>query len=69
MPLILTHGFPDSYTRFLELIPLLTDPARHGADADDSFDVVVPSLPWCAFSQDIGTPVDCSPSTRPGTSS
>jgi pimeloyl-ACP methyl ester carboxylesterase len=52
MPVILTHGFPDSYTRFLELIPLLTDPARHGADADDSFDVIVPSLPWCAFSQE-----------------
>ena len=50
LPLILTHGFPDSFTRFLKLIPLLTDPAAHGANADDAFDVVVPSLPWCAFS-------------------
>jgi pimeloyl-ACP methyl ester carboxylesterase len=52
LPLILTHGFPDSFTRFLKLIPLLTDPAAHGGDAADSFDVVVPSLPWCAFSEE-----------------
>jgi pimeloyl-ACP methyl ester carboxylesterase len=52
LPLILTHGFPDSFTRFLKLIPLLTDPAAHGEDAADSFDVVVPSLPWCGFSNE-----------------
>lgn len=52
LPLILTHGFPDSFTRFLPLIPLLTDPGSHGGNPDDSFDVVVPSLPWCAFSQE-----------------
>src|SRR5688572_16110338 len=54
MPLLLTHGFPDSFTRFLKLIPLLTDPASHGADPADSFDVVVPSLPWCGFSRTHG---------------
>ena len=52
LPLILTHGFPDSFTRFLKLIPLLTDPVAHGGQADDAFDVVVPSLPWCAFSHE-----------------
>ncbi len=52
LPLILTHGFPDSFTRFLKIIPMLTDPAAHGGDADDAFDVVVPSLPWCAFSHE-----------------
>ena len=52
LPLILTHGFPDSFTRFLKIIPLLTDPAKHGGDREDSFDVVVPSLPWCGFSQE-----------------
>jgi pimeloyl-ACP methyl ester carboxylesterase len=51
MPLLLTHGFPDSFTRFVEIIPLLTDPAAHGGDPADSFDVVVPSLPWCGFSR------------------
>ena len=52
LPLILTHGFPDSFTRFEKLIPLLSDPGSHGADPDESFDVVVPSLPWCAFSEE-----------------
>jgi pimeloyl-ACP methyl ester carboxylesterase len=52
LPLILTHGFPDSFTRFLKIIPLLTDPAAHGGHAEDAFDVVVPSLPWCAFSRE-----------------
>jgi pimeloyl-ACP methyl ester carboxylesterase len=51
LPLILTHGFPDSFWRFHKLIPLLTDPAAHGADPADAFDVVVPSLPGYAFSQ------------------
>src|SRR5262249_15283997 len=40
IPLILTHGFPDSFVRFLKVIPLLTDPAAHGGDARDAFDVV-----------------------------
>lgn len=34
----------------LKIIPLLTDPARHGGDAGDAFDVVVPSLPGYGFS-------------------
>src|SRR5262249_3890876 len=45
LPLILTHGYPDSFFRFYKLIPLLIDPAAHGGDAADAFDVVVPSLP------------------------
>lgn len=49
-PIILTHGFPDSIVRFSKLIPLLTDPASHGGDATDAFDVVAPSLPGYAFS-------------------
>jgi pimeloyl-ACP methyl ester carboxylesterase len=52
LPLILTHGFPDSFTRFLKLIPMLTDPVAHGGEAEDAFDVVVPSLPWCGFSRE-----------------
>ena len=50
LPLVLTHGFPDSFLRFTKLIPLLTDPVSHGGDARDAFDVVVPSLPGYAFS-------------------
>jgi len=50
LPLVLTHGFPDSLLRFMKIIPLLTDPVAHGGDATDAFDVVVPSLPGYAFS-------------------
>jgi microsomal epoxide hydrolase len=50
LPIILTHGFPDSFLRFVKVIPMLTDPASHGGDPDDSFDVVVPSLPGFGFS-------------------
>jgi pimeloyl-ACP methyl ester carboxylesterase len=50
MPLILTHGWPGSFLEMLRVIPLLTDPASHGGDAADAFDVVVPSLPGYGFS-------------------
>jgi pimeloyl-ACP methyl ester carboxylesterase len=50
LPLLLTHGWPDSFYRFHKLIPLLTDPASHGGDPADAFDVIVPSLPGFGFS-------------------
>jgi microsomal epoxide hydrolase len=50
LPVILTHGYPDSFLRFRKLIPMLTDPAAHGGDAADSFDIIVPSLPGYGFS-------------------
>lgn len=49
-PIILTHGWPDSFYRMVKLIPMLTDPERFGGDAADSFDVVVPSIPGFGFS-------------------
>jgi pimeloyl-ACP methyl ester carboxylesterase len=49
-PLLLTHGWPDSFYRFYKLIPLLTDPASYGGDSADAFDVIVPSLPGFGFS-------------------
>jgi pimeloyl-ACP methyl ester carboxylesterase len=49
-PIILTHGWPDSFYRMHKIIPLLTDPARYGGDPADSFDVIVPSLPGIGFS-------------------
>jgi pimeloyl-ACP methyl ester carboxylesterase len=42
-PLILTHGWPDSYYRFHKIIPLLTE-------GDQSFDLVIPSIPGFGFS-------------------
>ena len=50
LPLILTHGWPGSFAEFAKLIPMLTDPQAHGGDAEDAFDVVVPSLPGYGFS-------------------
>ena len=50
IPLILTHGWPGSFLEMLRIIPLLTNPAAHGADASDSFDVIVPSLPGFGYS-------------------
>jgi pimeloyl-ACP methyl ester carboxylesterase len=50
LPLVLTHGWPSCFAEMRRLIPLLTDPAGHGADPADAFDVVVPSLPGFLFS-------------------
>ncbi|MFG1798406.1 epoxide hydrolase family protein [Nocardia sp. NPDC049149] len=49
-PLILTHGWPGSTVEFLEVIGPLTDPAAHGGDPADAFDVVIPALPGFGFS-------------------
>ena len=49
-PLLLSHGWPGSVFEFLELIPLLTDPARFGGDPADAFTVVAPSLPGFGLS-------------------
>ena len=32
LPLVLTHGWPDSFWRYAKVIPLLTDPGAHDAD-------------------------------------
>jgi len=50
MPLVLTHGLPGSFLEFEQILKLLTDPASHGGNPTDSFDVVIPSLPGYAFS-------------------
>ncbi|MGE0880400.1 MAG: epoxide hydrolase family protein [Acidimicrobiia bacterium] len=49
-PLILTHGFPWTYWDYRKVIGPLTDPAAHGGDPADAFDVIVPSLPGYGFS-------------------
>jgi len=50
LPLILTHGWPGSIVEFLKLIGPLTDPVAFGGTVEDSFDVVIPSLPGFGFS-------------------
>lgn len=54
LPVILTHGWPDSFVRYQKVIPLLSDPARYGGDPADAFDVIVPSLPGFGFSRHPG---------------
>ncbi len=49
-PLLLVHGWPGSIYEFHHLIGPLTDPAAHGGNAADAFDVVVPALPGFGFS-------------------
>jgi epoxide hydrolase len=50
LPLILTHGWPNSVVEFTDLIAPLTDPRSHGADPAHAFHVVVPSVPGFGFS-------------------
>src|SRR5215204_2438403 len=50
LPLIMTHGWPGSVIELLETIGPLTDPTAHGGQAEDAFDLVLPSLPGYAFS-------------------
>jgi pimeloyl-ACP methyl ester carboxylesterase len=56
LPLVVTHGWPGSVAEFTKIIPLLTDPGRHGGDPADAFDVVVPSMPGYGFSERPSTP-------------
>lgn len=49
-PLVLTHGWPGSFLELTAMADRLANPSRHGGDAADAFDVVVPSLPGFAFS-------------------
>ncbi len=50
LPVIITHGWPGSIIEQLKIIGPLTDPAAYGGKAEDSFDVVIPSLPGHGFS-------------------
>jgi microsomal epoxide hydrolase len=47
-PLLLTHGWPDSFYRYLKVIPML----------NASFDIVIPSIPGFGFSQQTALNVD-----------
>ncbi|MET8699726.1 epoxide hydrolase family protein [Kitasatospora sp. NPDC004723] len=59
LPLVLSHGWPDSFWRYSKVVPLLTDPGAHGGDPADAFDVVVPDLPGFGYSdRPVGAPLD-----------
>jgi pimeloyl-ACP methyl ester carboxylesterase len=58
MPLLLLHGWPDSFWRYTKVIPLLTDPAARGGDPAEAFDVIVPDMPGFGYSDRPPTPLD-----------
>ena len=51
VPLVLLHGYPDSFVTFTKVIDALTDPASHGGQPEEAFHVIVPSLPGYGFSE------------------
>src|SRR5207248_3404867 len=57
MPLLLSHGWPGSVWEFHKIIPMLTDPARFGADPVDAFTVVAAALPGYSLSFQPGQPL------------
>jgi pimeloyl-ACP methyl ester carboxylesterase len=50
LPLIITHGWPGSVIEMLNVVGPLTDPTAHGGNAEDAFDLVIPSMPGYGFS-------------------
>jgi pimeloyl-ACP methyl ester carboxylesterase len=50
LPLIITHGWPGSVVEMLNIVGPLSDPTAYGGDAEDAFDVVIPSMPGYGFS-------------------
>ncbi len=48
-PLLLIHGWPGSIAEFIGVIGPLTDPAGHGGENADAFDLVIPALPGFGF--------------------
>jgi pimeloyl-ACP methyl ester carboxylesterase len=56
-PLVINHGWPWTFWDMRRIIGPLTDPAAHGGDPADAFDVVAPSLPGFAFSSPVTQPV------------
>ena len=51
LPVIITHGWPGSIFEQIKLIDPLTDPTAYGGEAEDAFDVVIPSMPGFGFSE------------------
>ena len=50
IPLLLLHGWPSTFFEFYKIVGPLADPAAHGGDPADAFDIVAPSLPGYGFS-------------------
>ena len=57
IPLLISHGWPGSIVEFLNIIDPLAHPEKHNGNIDDSFDVIVPSLPGFGFSDRPSRPI------------
>lgn len=56
LPLVINHGWPWTFWDMRKIIGPLSDPAAHGGDPADAFDVICPSLPGYAFSSPLTVP-------------
>ena len=56
-PLLLTHGWPGSHYEFWDSIEKLAFPSRFGGEAEDAFDLIIPSLPGFGFSSKPQRPI------------
>jgi pimeloyl-ACP methyl ester carboxylesterase len=50
-PLVLVHGWPGSVFEFYKIIPMLTEPEKHGGRRENAFHVICPSMPGFGFSE------------------
>lgn len=50
LPLMMTPGWPGSIVEFLKVIGPLTDPESYGGKAEESFHLIIPSIPGYGFS-------------------
>jgi len=51
VPLLLAHGWPGNVFEFYKIIPMLTDPEKHGFGNDIAFEVIAPSIPGYGWSE------------------
>jgi pimeloyl-ACP methyl ester carboxylesterase len=55
IPLLLIHGWPWTFWDYQKIIDPLSDPEAHGGDPEQSFDLIIPSLPGYGFSTPLHT--------------
>ena len=49
-PILLIHGWPDSFLRYTKTIDMLTNPTKYNLPVHSSFDIIIPSIPGITFS-------------------
>jgi microsomal epoxide hydrolase len=63
-PIILSHGWPNTFLEFAKVIDPLAHPEAYGGRIEDAFSVVVPSLPGYAFSSKPRRPIGAPTTAR-----